>query len=121
MKGMAFGGAVSADGDLAFKGVFRTGAVGEDLLHAVRDEGEEMFSIVDFRAGVEGDEFLAVDFLDEVRGVEAGGGGLAGEEGLGDGAEALGGGGEEGVGGLAVSALHTADQFGEADGVIHEG
>ena len=80
-----------------------------------------MFSVVDFGARVEGDEFLAVDFLDEVRGVETGGGGFAGEEGLGDGAEALGGGGEEGVGGLGVSALHAADQFGEADGVIHEG
>lgn len=113
-------GPVQVGGGLAFDGAFGAGAVCEDLAHAVGDEGEEVFAVVDFDAGIEGGKFLAVDFLDEVRGIEATGGWFAGEEGLRDGAEALGGGGEHGIRRLAIPMLHATDQFGEAGGLIHE-
>ena len=47
--------AVVTEGDLALEGVFGAGSIAEDLAHAVRDEGEEVFAVLDGGMGVEGD------------------------------------------------------------------
>jgi len=55
VMGGVVGGAVLTEGSLALEGVFGAGTVSEDLAHAIGDEGEEVFAVVDGGTGFEGD------------------------------------------------------------------